>query len=48
MDLPDAAGHLRQFKAKFRKTRVIPVCAREGEGIERLKELLAKLLAPTT
>jgi len=48
MDLPDAAGHLRQFKAKFRKTRAIPVCAREGEGIERLKELLAKLLAPTT
>jgi GTPase len=48
MDLPEAAGHLRQFKAKFRKARVIPACAKEGEGIERVKELLARVLEPTT
>jgi GTP-binding protein len=48
MDLPDAAGHLRQFKMKFRKVRVIPVCAKEGEGVERVKDLLAEVLAPTT
>ena len=48
MDLPDAAGHLRQFKGKFRKARVIPVSAKEGEGVDRLKELLAKVLVPQT
>jgi GTP-binding protein len=48
MDLPDAAVHLRQFKAKFRKAKVIPVCAKDGEGVDRVKELLAKGLAPTT
>ena len=47
MDLPDAAGHLRHFNAKFRKARVIPVCAKEGEGVERVKELLAEVLART-
>jgi GTP-binding protein len=48
MDLPGAGSHLRQFKAKFRKTSVIPVCARDGEGVDRVKQLLAKFLAPTT
>lgn len=48
MDLPDAAGHLRQLKAKVRKATMIPVCAKEGEGIERVKELLAKILEPGT
>lgn len=48
MDLPGATGHLRQFKAKFRKISVIPVCAKDGEGVDRVKQLLAKFLAPTT
>ena len=48
MDLPDAARHLRRFNAKFRKARVLPVCARDGEGVERVKEFLAEMLAPAT
>jgi GTP-binding protein len=44
MDLPDAAGHLRRFKAKFRKAKVVPVCAKEGEGVEQIKQLLAEAL----
>jgi GTP-binding protein len=48
MDLPEAAGHLRQFKAKLRKARVIPICAKEGDGIERIEELLTQIIAPTS
>jgi GTP-binding protein len=47
MDLADAAGHLRQFKAKFRKVRIIPISAKKGDGIARVKELLAKAVKPT-
>jgi GTP-binding protein len=48
MDLPEAASHLRQFKAKARKATVLPVCANKGEGIDQLRELFAKVLAPKT
>jgi GTPase len=44
MDLPDAVANLRRFKAKFRKTRVMPVSASNGEGIEKVKELLGSVL----
>ena len=37
MDLPEAAANLRRFKAKFRKVSVIPVSAKKGEGIEKVK-----------
>ena len=48
MDLPEAASHLRQFKAKVRKANVLPVCANKGEGIEQVRELFAEVLAPKT
>ena len=48
MDLPEAADHLREFKAKFRKATVMPVCANKGEGVERVRELFARVLAPET
>ena len=48
MDLPEAPGHLLQFKEKFRKVNVIPVCAKKGEGVEQIKRYLAKVLAPKT
>jgi len=41
MDLPDAAENLKRFKTKFRKAKVVPVQAASGEGIEKVKELLA-------
>jgi GTP-binding protein len=40
MDLPDAAENLKRFKAKFRKAKVIPVIAQQGEGIDKIKSLL--------
>ncbi|HET9523236.1 MAG TPA: GTPase ObgE [Terrimicrobiaceae bacterium] len=48
MDLPEAADHLREFKAKFRKATVMPVCANKGEGVEQVRELFARVLAPET
>jgi GTP-binding protein len=44
MDLPDAAAHLSQFKARFRKVKVIPVCAKEGEGVDQIRKLLNNIL----
>jgi GTP-binding protein len=44
MDLPDAVANLRRFRGKFRKVRVTPVSAANGEGIENVKELLGRAL----
>ena len=48
MDLPDAGANLRRFKSKFRKVELAPVSASEGEGIERIKELLGNALEAET
>ena len=45
MDLPGASTDLRRFKAKFRKLKVTPVSAANGEGIEKVKELLENTFA---
>lgn len=45
MDLEGAAERLRQFKVRYRKLRVIPVAAGQGEGIEALKTTLGELVA---
>ena len=45
MDLPGASAHWRRFKAKFRKAKVTPVSAANGEGIEKVKELLENTFA---
>ena len=44
MDLPDAAANLRRFKSKFRKSNIAPVSAANGEGMEKVKELLGHAL----
>jgi GTP-binding protein len=41
MDLPDAEKNLKSFREKFPKVNTIPVSAAKGEGISRLKEILA-------
>ena len=48
MDLPEAIGHLGQFKAKFRRVKVIPLCAKRGEGVEQIRKHLTTVLTATT
>lgn len=44
MDLPNADEHLGRFKSSFPKAEVTSVSAKDGEGIERVKEFLANAL----
>ncbi|MDR1192351.1 MAG: GTPase ObgE [Verrucomicrobiales bacterium] len=46
MDVPEAAGHLKIFKKKFRQ-KIVPVSARQREEIETLKLTLAERLTPS-
>jgi GTP-binding protein len=43
MDLPEAKDNLRAFKTKFRKVKVLPVSADQGEGLDAVKGLLETL-----
>ncbi|HRJ71203.1 MAG TPA: GTPase ObgE [Terrimicrobiaceae bacterium] len=45
-DLPGAKENLKRFKAKFRKVRVIPMSAANGEGIGALEDLLREVVTP--
>lgn len=45
MDLPGTAETLKHFKTTFRKARVLPISADQGEGLDALKELLAEAVA---
>jgi GTP-binding protein len=47
MDLPGAAENLRTFKSRYRKIPIVPISAKDGEGIEQLKETLAELITPS-
>jgi GTP-binding protein len=40
MDLEGAKDNLKRFKSKFRKARVLPLSADQGEGLEAIKALL--------
>ncbi len=47
MDEPDAAEKLKAFRQRFReKVEIIPISARESEGLEALQERLSELVAP--
>jgi GTP-binding protein len=39
-DLPEAAENIARLKDRFKKIKVIPISANEGEGMERLREFL--------
>jgi GTP-binding protein len=41
MDLPEAEKNLKSFREKFPKVNTIPLSAAKGEGISKLKEILA-------
>lgn len=43
MDLPDAEEKLKHFKQRFRRVEIIPISAKDGEGIEAFKARLAEL-----
>ena len=47
MDLPDALENLPALQERFASVEVVPVSAAKGEGIEELKEKLAKRLSET-
>ena len=44
MDLPGAAENLKVFKRRFRKIKVIPISAEQGEGLDTLKTWLAEAI----
>jgi len=45
IDLPESKENLKRFKTKFRKVKVIPLSAGEGEGLDKVKALLAEIVA---
>jgi GTP-binding protein len=44
MDMPEAEENLKQFRARYKKTEIIPVSAEQGEGIEQLKRRLGEIV----
>jgi GTP-binding protein len=44
MDLPEATARLKQIRARYRKTEIIPVSASEGEGIDTIKRRLGEIV----
>jgi GTP-binding protein len=48
MDLPGAKKNLTQFKARYKRRKVIPVSADSGEGLEKLKVELRKIVLEKT
>jgi len=47
MDLPEAKEKMKYFKTRYRKLTVIPVAQGEKTGVEKLKKVLAELVAET-
>src|SRR5215208_3196676 len=45
MDLPDAKEHLKALQEKFAKLQILPTSAAKAEGIDDLKQALAKRIA---
>ncbi len=48
MDLPEAAEKLDHFRARYKKLEIIPIAAERGEGIEEVKNALARWLGSAT
>jgi GTPase len=44
-DLPEAAENIARLKERFKKIKVIPISANEGEGMDRLREFLDEKIA---
>ena len=44
LDLPGSAEKLEQFKARYKKLEIVPIAAERGEGIDEVKNALAKAL----
>lgn len=44
-DLPEAAENVTRLKDRFKKIKVIPISANEGEGMEKLREFLKEKIA---
>jgi GTP-binding protein len=44
MDLTGAKTKLRQFKTRYRKLEIFPVCAEKSEGLDALKKRLGELI----
>lgn len=48
MDLPAAEKNLKQFKARFKGRKVIPISADTGEGLEKLRAELKSIVREKT
>jgi GTP-binding protein len=46
MDLPEAAEYLKVLKRKFRKVEIIPISAKDVQGITELQSRLGEILLP--
>jgi GTP-binding protein len=44
MDLPEAAEHLKNLKDRFKRVKIFPVSANEGEGMDKFVEHLSKTI----
>ena len=41
-DLPEAEENIARLKERFKKIKVIPISANEGDGMDKLKSYLAE------
>ena len=46
MDLPEAEENLRVFRAHHPKVEIVPISAETGEGLDALRDVLRRRLAP--
>lgn len=46
MDLPEAGEHLRVFRAHHPKVEIVPISADRGDGLDDLRAVLRRRLAP--
>jgi len=46
MDLPEAAENLKAFKRRFRKVEIIPISAKDDQGIDGLRARLEAIVLP--
>lgn len=44
MDLPEAKEHLKSFKKKYRKEKIIPISALEKQGLDELVKTIKEIL----
>jgi GTP-binding protein len=47
-DLPEAEEHITRLKERFKRVKIFPISANEGDGMDELRKHLAKVIGTET